>query len=312
MRAALIVLLAATALSAQSPPSTPLDPLRFLLGTWTAKTTGAAKPEAAGEYTFHTDLNGTVIVRTTSADTCVAPQAFDCQHHDALTLYREPEDPTWRAIFFDSEGHTIHYKISFPEADSAVFLSTGPGLQFRLVYHLAQGIMTGKFQFAPSGGRAFKSYLEWSGGPPAQRDAANAPFTSSLESLRDNTRILLVFAANSADPQFTQQLAAFKGQEGAFMERGLILVPVLGHWSPQDSALYEANLPFSVEREQQYARTRFKIPASSFTVVLLGRDGGEKFRAHVPVAAKALFETVDSMPMRRLEMQGRAKEPRSR
>ena len=335
MRAALLLVLAATALRAQSapqplqttrlppivlpdsmpaPPASPIDPFRFLLGTWTATTTaGSSRAIANGEYTFHTDLNATIVTRSTSADTCVAPQAFNCQHHDLLTLYREPGDPTWRALSLDNEGHTIHYRVTFPEADAVTFVSIGPGLQYRLAYHLVNGIMTGKFQWAPAGTGAYRSYLEWAGGHPASHTAAsNGPFTSSIEALRDTNRILLVFAPSSSDPQFVQQLAQFKAHEQEVMNRALIVVPVLGRWAPRDAPLYEANLPFSVEREQDYLRTRFKVSPTTFTVILIGKDGGEKSRAHTLVEAKSLFETVDSMPMRRLEMQGRGKEPRSR
>ena len=39
-----------------------------------------------------------------------------------------------------------------------------------------------------------------------------------------------------------------------------------------------------------------------FLVVLIGRDGGEKFRADRFVTAKELFAIIDAMPMRRAEM----------
>ncbi len=49
--------------------------------------------------------------------------------------------------------------------------------------------------------------------------------------------------------------------------------------------------------------TTWKIPADKvFTLILVGRDGGEKFRCYKPVSAAAIFNIVDAMPMRIQEM----------
>jgi len=45
--------------------------------------------------------------------------------------------------------------------------------------------------------------------------------------------------------------------------------------------------------------------ASEFSVVLIGKDGGEKLRQKSPLTAKELFVIVDAMPMRRAEMEKR-------
>ena len=41
-----------------------------------------------------------------------APDDFNCQHSDLLYIY--PEGSGFKAIYFDNEGHVIHYAISFP------------------------------------------------------------------------------------------------------------------------------------------------------------------------------------------------------
>lgn len=48
--------------------------------------------------------------------------------------------------------------------------------------------------------------------------------------------------------------------------------------------------------------------AEEFAVVLIGRDGGEKFRSDDPVSVEELFSKIDEMPVRRREM--REREPR--
>ena len=49
--------------------------------------------------------------------------------------------------------------------------------------------------------------------------------------------------------------------------------------------------------------TSWNVPSDSiFTLVLIGRDGGEKFRSYKLVSAKDIFDMVDVMPMRRQEI----------
>jgi hypothetical protein len=90
---------------------------------------------------------------------------FDCEHADALYIFQEAQGTPLKAIYFDNEGHVIHYEVSSPAPNSAVFLSVAgqPGPRFRLVYQLENGTMHGKFQMAAPGQDDFKSYLEWSG-----------------------------------------------------------------------------------------------------------------------------------------------------
>ena len=135
------------------------------MGTWDAKTaaTGSAGAAVLGTYTFQTDLGGTVITRTGSLDSCKGPANFDCQHHDSLTIYQDMGDTVLHALYADSEGHVLHYDISTPDANTAVFITSAPGPRFQLTYHLEGGVMSGKFQVSPPGTTEFKSYLEWSG-----------------------------------------------------------------------------------------------------------------------------------------------------
>jgi hypothetical protein len=48
-----------------------------------------------------------------------------------------------------------------------------------------------------------------------------------------------------------------------------------------------------------------RLNAKTFSVVLIGKDGGEKLRRPTPLAPDELFALVDAMPMRRAEMRER-------
>jgi hypothetical protein len=176
----LVILAAVTFAAAQKPDpqaADPLAPLGFLLGTWSAKTDAPASSAGAqvtGTYTFRRDLNGHALVRSSSADTCKAPTAFECAHHDQLTIFADPtalaiHKSSLLALYLDSEGHVIYYTISTPDPHTAIFNSQNAPTQpkFRLVYHLEgdgpSASMSGKFQMATPGSDDFHSYLEWSG-----------------------------------------------------------------------------------------------------------------------------------------------------
>jgi hypothetical protein len=149
--------------SAPAPPS--WKPLEFLMGTWEAKTQGDSAASATGTYIFQPELRGHVLARHSSSATCKGPADFDCEHGDLLYIYQDVPEPRFRAIYFDNEGHAIHYDVSSPAPNVAIFLSNSsqPGPQYRLSYELRGSIMYGKFQMRMPGQTEFKSYLEWSG-----------------------------------------------------------------------------------------------------------------------------------------------------
>ena len=49
-------------------------------------------------------------------------------------------------------------------------------------------------------------------------------------------------------------------------------------------------------------RSHYRVGAGQFTVILVGKDGGEKYRAERVVDPDELFALIDTMPMRRREM----------
>lgn len=167
--ALLFLALAPSAFAQSSPVGADRDPfasLSFLLGTWEAKTINTPDVTAIGIYTFQMELKNHLVARhSTSAGGCQGPTGFDCAHGDLLYIYSDNPTGLLRAIYFDNEGHTIHYVVTAPTPTTAEFLSdtTQPGPQFRLFYELKAGIMNGRFQIRMPGQQEWKSYLEWTG-----------------------------------------------------------------------------------------------------------------------------------------------------
>jgi hypothetical protein len=163
--------LCATSLCAQNAPTTApaadsWKSLEFLMGTWEAKIQGGSAGAAgSGTYTFQLELRNHILARHSTREGCKGPETFDCEHGDLLYVYQDALGQPYKAIYFDNEGHVIHYDVSAPSANSAVFISDSsqPGPQFRLTYELRGSTMYGKFQMRMPGQAEFKSYLEWSG-----------------------------------------------------------------------------------------------------------------------------------------------------
>jgi hypothetical protein len=120
---------------------------------------------ALGTYSFRKELGGHILARHGSAAGCKGPADFDCEHGDLLYVFQDAPGQALQAIYFDNEGHVIHYGVSSPSSGTVTFLSeaSAPGPQFRLVYELKARAMSGKFQMRMPGKSEWTSYLEWSG-----------------------------------------------------------------------------------------------------------------------------------------------------
>jgi hypothetical protein len=149
---AAFVALAATTfpLAAQNPDWKQLE---FVLGKWTgvADAKGTETGPGQGGCSFELDLNKKIMVRRNAA-------SYDSgvTHDDLMVMYL---DGGMRAIYFDTEGHTIRYNISVPSANRAVFESDGaqPGPKYRLSYQLDGALLVVRFEIAPPGGE-YKLY----------------------------------------------------------------------------------------------------------------------------------------------------------
>jgi hypothetical protein len=159
MRLALLAVLSlALVLHAQTDPA--WKKLEFMLGKWTGvagekdTTLGAGQ----GAFSFELQLKQKIIVRKNNA-------SYDsgATHDDLMIIYFDTPNNTPRAIYFDSEGHTIRYNIAFPEANRVVFESDGtqPGPKYRLTYWMEGAAMKGSFELAMPGAE-YKPYMTWS------------------------------------------------------------------------------------------------------------------------------------------------------
>jgi hypothetical protein len=105
-------------------------------------------------------------------------------------------------------------------------------------------------------------------------------------------RVLLVFPGPDASA-WRQQRERLDAARDALAERD-ILVVVVGD-TPAPIQLPQADA----------ARARWKVGPAEAQAVLVGKDGGEKWRAALPTPLEPVFELVDTMPMRQREVRER-------
>lgn len=118
---------------------------------------------------------------------------------------------------------------------------------------------------------------------------------TTLAKLHDNFRPLLLFASSPDDPSLLAQLHKLKDSAPGLHERDVLLIAIPFHTpAPTDVSLTPA--------DAAEARRRFHIAPTDFTVILLGKDGGEKLRSSKPLSFDKLRGAIDSMPMRKEEM----------
>ena len=133
------------------------DPLQFLIGSWSSPLSGQPGQGVSGSTTFAFDLDQKVIVRRSRAEFAPGPgEAKGLVHDDLLVIYQQPGETPFRAIYFDNEGHVIHYTLSFPEKQPAVVFESevsGMSPRARLVYGMEgeDTLVTEFFVAAPGG-----------------------------------------------------------------------------------------------------------------------------------------------------------------
>jgi hypothetical protein len=116
-----------------------------------------------------------------------------------------------------------------------------------------------------------------------------------LQNFKWKNRIMLVFTPSPEDEQYQEQLEHL-GNEQEILERDLVLFHIFGE---QGGFASETRLG---EKDSEALRQQFHVDKTSFTVVLLGKDGTEKQRWAEPVESSELFALIDAMPMRQEEM----------
>lgn len=119
-----------------------------------------------------------------------------------------------------------------------------------------------------------------------------------MEQLEWRKRPLLLFAPDARLSGLQAMNARLLAAGVELADRDMTVITVAGF----DGTVDGSPLPAKTVGD---LRERFEPDPERLTIVLVGKDGGEKLREHEPIPLSRIFGLVDSMPMRRREMRER-------
>jgi hypothetical protein len=109
-------------------------------------------------------------------------------------------------------------------------------------------------------------------------------------------RVLIVMAANKDSELLHQQIAIFTQNEEGLNERKLLVYLA----TPQEYALYN---PKGIDwKSDSVLYENYQSRDTEMELVLIGLDGGIKYRTYSLTPALEIFTIIDGMPMRQSEM----------
>ncbi|MGF1457065.1 MAG: DUF4174 domain-containing protein [Alphaproteobacteria bacterium] len=134
-------------------------------------------------------------------------------------------------------------------------------------------------------------------GPPVPLRAAEG--VDPLAPFRWRYRPVLVFGSPATREAVGAQDTLLRENAAGLWDRDIVVMRINdGPVTLQDETGREVRHGLQPDR----LRAWFRVAPGQFAVILIGKDGGEKFRSQEPVAAEDLFALIDRMPMRRNEM----------
>jgi len=117
--------------------------------------------------------------------------------------------------------------------------------------------------------------------------------------------LLVVYVPDTEAGQATLSTfrASLHDRMGGVLDRDLLIVPVGDLPRPEDALRPAVDLGASARSQ---VRRRFGLEGREAQLLLIGKDGEMKARqSGTTIDLERVFELVDSMPMRRAEMQRR-------
>ena len=109
-----------------------------------------------------------------------------------------------------------------------------------------------------------------------------------LSEKKDHRRVLLIYGRDDAQHYIIEQQEALSEAQDGVAERDLDVIVLVA------SLVMEPDRQFLMHDYQLH-------PSDDFVGWLIGKDGGIKKTYKKPVSTKELFDTIDSMPMRKQE-----------
>lgn len=135
------------------------DNWKGLIGNWIGE--GSGKPgQGGGIFSFTLDLDNNILVRKSHSE-YPSPEGKPQIHEDLMIIYLDVNKIPSKSIYFDNEGHTINYQVSY--TDKAIVMTSEkiPNAPvFRLSYSITdKETCNTKFEISQDGEK-FTPYIE--------------------------------------------------------------------------------------------------------------------------------------------------------
>jgi len=123
-----------------------------------------------------------------------------------------------------------------------------------------------------------------------------------LESLKWKNRPVLLFAKSRSDAGLDKQVDLFRGFRPELRDRDIVVFSTTAREETRSVIGYAP-----INRGTARALTkRFQPSKTGLTVILVGKDGGQKGRWERVVNPQEIFDMIDKMPMRQDEISERS------
>ena len=120
-----------------------------------------------------------------------------------------------------------------------------------------------------------------------------------VEELKWEKRVLIFSASAPTNVGFKRQEQLLEKGKRGMKERDLVIYKLYNdHWIDPEGKMLSEKQAFAI-------REAYEIPEGIFMVVLIGKDGSVKMRKDDIVSSREIFAIIDSMPMRKREINRR-------
>ena len=136
------------------------DKWNWLTGEWAGE--GSGQPgQGGGTFSFKPDLDQNILVRKSHSEYPATANKPKVIHDDLMIIYLDDTGIASKAIYFDNEGHTINYSITYSDKSIAFTSDKIPNVPvFRLTYSLLDdATVNTKFEMSQDGEK-FMTYIE--------------------------------------------------------------------------------------------------------------------------------------------------------
>lgn len=136
------------------------DSWKWLTGDWIGE--GAGQPgKGEGSFSFFFDLDSNILTRKSHSEYPASGNRPETIHNDLMIVYADTSGMPAKAIYFDNEGHTIFYSVTYGQKSIVLTSEKVKDMPvFRLTYTLLDnGLVNTRFEMSQDG-QKFMTYIE--------------------------------------------------------------------------------------------------------------------------------------------------------